>query len=232
MYSTESVSSGIEIALGDCLEVMGAMPDGCVDMVLTDPPYNINLVPQRGTFEAIANDNLSDEDFDHLLASTFAHAYRLLADDAFCVSFCGWSTIPQFRAAAEAAGFELKSMPVWVKNNWGIGYYTRPQYEPMLLLVKGRPPKPERPISDVIRFPTVVNKVHSCEKPVEMLGRLMTTFCPEGGFVLDPYMGSGSCGSACIAYERRFLGIELDEAHYETAKNRLIEESSQMKLAI
>lgn len=124
----------------DCITAMRTMPNECVDMVLTDPPYNINFVPQRTAERgAILNDNLSAADFEKLLGDYFAECYRLLKPDTFAISFMSWATIPAFEKAIRAAGFQIKSMPIWVKNNFGIGYYTRPQYEPMYLAIKGTP---------------------------------------------------------------------------------------------
>lgn len=129
---------------------MASVPTESVDLVLTDPPYNINLAPQRGTFEAIQGDNMSPEEFSSFLEAIFSECYRALKPDTILISFMGWQTIPIFEWALTAAGFSIKSMPIWVKNNFGIGYYTRPQYEPLYLCFKGTPPTPETPISDVL----------------------------------------------------------------------------------
>lgn len=88
-----------------------------------------------------------------------------------------------------AAGFQIKSMPIWVKNNFGIGYYTRPQYEPMYLAIKGNPPPPDTAISDVLNYPRVVKQVHTCEKPIPLLQRLISTFSREGDVIFDGFAG-------------------------------------------
>ena len=51
-----------------------------------------------------------------------------------------------------------------------------------------------------------------------------------GAIVLDPYMGSGTTGIACIRTGRRFIGIEIDEQHYQTARRRLLDELAQTNL--
>ena len=176
----------------DCITAMRTMPNECVDMVLTDPPYNINFVPQRTAERgAILNDNLSVADFDKLLGDYFTECYRLLKPDTFLVSFMSWATIPAFEKAIRAAGFQIKSMPIWVKNNFGIGYYTRPQYEPMYLAIKGNPAPPETAISDVLNYARVVKQVHTCEKPIPLLQRLITTFSHEGDVIFDGFAGGG-----------------------------------------
>lgn len=186
--NNEYVANGLYNA--DCIAAMRTMPPDCVDMVLTDPPYNINFVPQRDKSKgAILNDDLSVADFDKLLGDYFTECYRLLKPDTFLISFMSWVTIPAFEKAIRAAGFTIKSMPIWVKNNFGIGYYTRPQYEPMYLAIKGNPAPPQTAISDVMNYARAKDPVHTCEKPIPLLQRLINTFSPEGGVIFDGFAG-------------------------------------------
>ena len=207
---------------GDCIEEMDKLIEQGVkvDAVITDPPYNINFVPPRGTHEAIKNDNLTSKEFQMFLDETMYRAKKLLKEDTFIISFMGWSTIPVFSLVL-AKYFTIKSMPVWIKNNFGIGYYTRPQYEPMYLCLNGKPKPVIKPISDVIYCEKVYETVHSCQKPVKLMEKLITTFTSKGQTILDPFMGSGSTGVAAKNTNRNFIGIELDQNYFEIAKNRI-----------
>ena len=64
-------------------------------------------------------------------------------------------------------------------------------------------------------------RFHTCQKPVKLLERLIRVSCPEGGTVLDPFMGSGSTGVACINLGRKFIGIEKDVHFFEVADKRI-----------
>jgi len=64
-------------------------------------------------------------------------------------------------------------------------------------------------------------RFHTCQKPVPLLRRLIRVSCPDGGVVLDPFMGSGSTGVACVQTGRKFIGVELDIHFFDVAKNRL-----------
>jgi DNA modification methylase len=108
-----------KVHCADCLEFMKQIPDKSIDLVLTDPPYNINLQPQRGLTDAIENDNMLSEDFIEFIDKYFSECKRILKDDTFLITFLGWSTIPEFRQVCDKY-FTLKSMPIWVKNNFGI----------------------------------------------------------------------------------------------------------------
>ena len=216
----------------DCLEVIDELLNGggCVDCVLTDPPYNINFSTQhrKENFDVIVNDNLSEAEFLTLLQNYFSGCYKLLKNDGFLITFMSWRTISQFEKALKAAGFAIKSMPIWVKNNFGIGYYTRPQYEPMYLCLKGNPKPPREAISDVIHCPRVKDLVHSCQKPVPLIMKLLQTFTNEGDIIFDGFIGSGTTAIAAAKTQRHYIGCEIDTATYKTATERVERETAQM----
>lgn len=69
---------------------------------------------------------------------------------------------------------------------------------------------------------------HSCQKPIDILERLIQTHSKKGATVLDCFMGSGSTGVACLQTDRNFIGIELDEKYYEIAKMRCRDYQSKL----
>ena len=72
------------------------------------------------------------------------------------------------------------------------------------------------------------DRLHQTEKPVELMEALLK-IVPAGSVVLDPFMGSGSTGVACVNTGRSFIGIELDGGYYETAKQRIEAAAQQAK---
>lgn len=64
-------------------------------------------------------------------------------------------------------------------------------------------------------------KLHTNEKPVDLLEYMIKTYSNEGDIVMDNCMGSGSCGEACLKTNRKFLGIEKEEVYYNISKKRL-----------
>lgn len=62
---------------------------------------------------------------------------------------------------------------------------------------------------------------HPTVKPVKLMEYLIKLVCPEGGTVLDPFMGSGTTGMAAKKLKRKFIGIELDPDFYNIAKKRI-----------
>ena len=199
---------------GDCVKLMDTLPASSVDFILTDPPYLVNYRPRSG--QRVANDN----DADWLQPA--AHGmYRVLKPDALCVSFYGWTHGDQFIAAWRNAGFRLVGHIAFVKRYASSRGYLRGQHEMAYLLAKSRPPKPKRPISDVIEFAYTGNIMHPTQKPIGALAPLIESFTQAGNLVFDPFCGSGSTLIAAAQLGREWLGIECDTAHYRTACNSL-----------
>ena len=209
-----------KIHCADCLEIMKQIPDKSIDLVLTDPPYNINLKPQRWLTDAIENDNMNKEDFILFLDKYFSECKRILKDDTFLISFLGWSTIPEFRYVLDKY-FELKSMPIWVKNNFWIWYYTRPQYEPMLLYLNGKPPVLQNPISDVIKEDKIQIPVHSCEKPVNLYRYLLNNLSKKWDIIFEWFWGVCWIAVACKELWMNYIVCELDPKYVDIANKRL-----------
>lgn len=199
---------------GDCVTLMDTIPDNSVDFILTDPPYLVNYRPRSG--QRVANDNANE-----WLQPAADEMYRVLKPDAFCVSFYGWTQADQFIAAWRNAGFRLVGHIVFRKGYASASVYLRGQHEMAYLLAKGRPPKPKRPIGDVIDYPYTGNRMHPTQKPVEAMRPLIECFTQAGDLVFDPFLGSGSTLVAAAQLGREWLGIELDEAHHRTARERL-----------
>lgn len=202
------------IVLGNCLTVLPTLPDKAVDFVLTDPPYLVDYQDREG--RRIANDK-----DDRWLAPAFKQIHRILRDDAFCISFYGWSRVDRFFSAWRAAGFHVVGHIVFAKSYQSKARFLRYQHESAYLLAKGRPAQPQEPLPDVLPWKYSGNRLHPTQKPVDSMATLIKTFCPSHGIVLDPFAGSGSTCVAAQQTGRRFLGIELDEQYHAAATARL-----------
>lgn len=73
-----------------------------------------------------------------------------------------------------------------------------------------------------------IKRVHPTQKPVKLMEMIITDFTKPGDVVLDPFMGSGTTGVACMRMGRRFIGVEVDQKHFDTAVERLKQETSEM----
>jgi DNA modification methylase len=99
--------------------------------------------------------------------------------------------------------------------------FFRYQHEMAFLLAKGRPPLPKQPLGDVMEMPYSGNKLHPTQKPVAALAPLIRSFTLPGETVLDSFAGSGSTCAAALLSGRKYIGIEMDDAYFQPARDRL-----------
>lgn len=199
---------------GDCIAVMRSLPDSCVDLVVTDPPYLVSYRARDGR-------RCLNDDNTNWLAPAFREVHRVLKPDAVCVSFYGWPWIDRFMASWKATGFRPVSHLVWVKSHCSREGYTRSHHEVGFLLAKGRPPAPIKPLSDVLPWEYTHNELHPNQKPVVGIAPIIDAFTNPGDIVLDPFAGSGTTGVAARDCGRHFILIESVWRHCQTARARL-----------
>nr|WP_087576263.1 DNA methyltransferase [Sphingomonas sp. CDS-1] len=203
------------IAQGDCIEKLKVLPDGAVDLVVTDPPYIFRYRSCDG--RRVAND-----DNAQWVRPAFAEIARVMKPGSFAVSFYGWSAVEKFMLAWRSVGLYPVGHIVFRKHYASATRFLRYEHEQAFLLAKGRPEQPAHPLPDVIDWPRYTgNMRHPTEKPVEILRPLIETFSVPGDIVLDPFCGSGSTLEAAQNCGRAFLGVELDGAHFRTASSRM-----------
>ena len=198
-----------------------------VDMVFTDPPYNVNYAntpkdKMRGTNRAILNDNLGDGFYDFLLAAltpTIAHCRG-----GIYVAMSS-SELDVLQSAFREAGGKWSTFVIWAKNTFTLGRsdYQR-QYEPILY---GWPEGAtrhwcgDRDQSDVwqIKKPHK-NDLHPTMKPVELVERAIRNSSRPGNVVLDPFGGSGTTLIAAEKSGRLARLIELDPKYVDVIVRR------------
>lgn len=205
------------IIRGDSLDRLRKLPDGCAQLVLTDPPYGIGYRSQTGL--TIANDKRPFIWWLH-------DAFRITADGGSLLCFTRWDVQDRFKLAIEAAGFRVRSQVVWQKHPHGIGdckAQFAPKHELIWFATKGKFAFPgKRPMSVIsVPRPGGKDRTHPTEKPVDLLTQLIEATTRERDLVVDPFAGTGSCGVACVQTRRRFLGVELDGRYARKARERI-----------
>ena len=210
-----------KVIIGDCELYCGNSIDilpmvGAIDSVVTDPPYGMNFQSnhRRLQHDVIANDS----GLECLL-----WACNIDASHSKYV-FCRWDNIPDVP--------KPKSLVTWVKNNWSMGdleHEHARQTEVALFyrgdghfFPSGRP-------ADVIQSARTGNGFHPTEKPIDLMQKVIKW---TDGVVVDPFMGSGTTGVACVKLGRKFIGIELERKYFDIAVKRITEAYKQPDLFI
>ena len=211
--------------LGDSREILSFI-DPSNSSIVSDPPYGISLVPQRQKTKSIANDGKNEA--KNLWRSILELSFKGLPEDSSHIFWTGWSEVWTNELLSDY--FKVKSCIVWAKNNFGIGYYTRPQHEFAWYCHKGKPPVLKNPVSDLWPYPKIQAPIHSCEKPVGLLEKCVNLVSHKS--ILDPFMGVGSTGVACVKLGRKFTGVELDPDYFEIACDRIRKAYQQADLFV
>ena len=206
-------------------------PKWGVDLVLSDPPYLISYsTGWRNDAHKFSYEILNDDNGE-LIANYLKECYRILKDNSAAYIFCSSKTLDFFMREARNAGFNIKNVLIWQKNNHTAGDLEAQYgqcYEPILYLNKGRRVINGKRLEDVWKFDRVSSDklLHQNEKPIPLLMQCLLKSSDEGGLVFDGFMGSASTAVPCMRTKRRFIGFELDEYYFDVASKRLGREKS------
>lgn len=210
---------------GDCLDLMADIPDGSVDAVITDPPYGMNLatnykarkrtaLAECNDFAPIEGDNqpFDPAPFLHypriVLFGANYYADKLPPSGAWLV----WDKLDGL-TSRRALGFNDNSDCELAWTNMGLA--TRIIRHRWMGMLKASEQQSRR--------------VHPTQKPVALMEMILLHYTKPNDLVLDPYMGSGTTGVACVNTGRRFIGIEKDAGYFAIAQERTHKAQTQAR---
>lgn len=241
----EKLDENNSIALGDAIECLKEIPDGSVDFIITDPPYNLGLfMKKRGTnmnklrdghFAASGWDDLDFNDWTLEMDKFFSECHRILKKKGNLIMFMSIIKVETLIKLAETHKFYYKTVGVWHKTNpipRNMNLHFINSTETWIYLVNngttGTFNNKGKAIHDFIETSTISTKErkfgkHPTQKPIGLLNHFIEILSNENDVVLDPFMGSGSTGVSCKELNRRFIGIELNKTYFELAKKRITE---------
>lgn len=213
------------IKQGDCLELMQELPDESIDLIVTDPPYGIDLNIQRKTSK-FKNTTVKNDNTLEWLPNLVNNFKRIMKPNSVIYLFCNWQNYDVFKKEFEKY-FELKNLIVWDKQWFGMGYNWRPNHEFIMVLTNGEFKTNSNNNENILRYRRIhpTKMYHSCEKPIALLEKLIEESSNEGDTVLDSFIGSGTTPIAAINTNRKYIGYELDEKYFNIAQQRINENS-------
>jgi DNA modification methylase len=226
----------VELVHGDAVEVLSGLADGSVDLVLTDPPYNVSArgvggranttvgrVPRAdGSMREIRRDfGEWDHGWDPL--PFLEQARRVLRDGGSLVAF----TSEHLFAPYLASGLDHRSLLYWRKANPAPNF--RSQVVRAVEMAVWQTQGGGWTFNAGGYRPNVWDgatesgeaRIHPTQKPLWLMREWVELFSGPGELVVDPYAGSGTTLVAARALGRRALGVELDPTYYEAARRRL-----------
>ena len=204
-----------QIICGDCLEVMKEMPDECVDLILTDPPYNAADIGPHHKKYSQGIMQLSIKTYRKFCQDWMREAKRLTNRIVFTPGISNMCFYPQPYWCL------CWHKPAAVSFNRMGGFNA---WEP--IFIYGKIPKGKRLGQDFILFNTLnlkkgIESLHPCPKPQRLWNILIDKFSEENEIILDPFLGSGTTSRGCKDLKRNFIGIEINPEYCKIAEERL-----------
>lgn len=197
-------SDGVQLYLGDCLEVLPTLEG--VDAVITDPPYGVNML--RGDSRVKGRIQGDKEPPDLRWVAEFPAV--VWGGNNFCDQLprsTGW--LVWYKYAPEMSHHSQAEL-AWTNTTKTIRHYSE-QFTGFMRQREGQ--------------------FHPTQKPIRlMMWCIHHSKVIETATILDPFMGSGTTGVACVKTGRQFIGIEIDEGYFEIAKKRIQEAQMQPRL--
>lgn len=231
--------AGITLYQGDALAVLPTLDGNSVDAILTDPPYSsggLTLGARQadpsqkyqasGTkrqYPPMLGDAKDQRSWTLWCTFWLGECWRIARDGAPLMVFTDWRQLPALSDAVQAAGWSWRGIVVWEKRGSRpqMGRF-RQQCEFIVFATKGRfVPQARACLPGFFSYPVIpAQKMRLTSKPVPLAEDLLAV-TPSGGTVLDPFMGGGSVGEACIRTGRRYTGIELSQEYHDISRARL-----------
>lgn len=219
----------INLMYGDCLEKMKSIESDSVDLVLTDPPYNI---ARGNNFTTMGRAGIDFGEWDKGadLFTYINECYRVLAKNGSFIVFNDWKNLGDISRYAESLGFVTKDMIRLEKRNPMPRNRDRRYITDFECAIWFTMPKAKWVFNrqdDKYQRPKFVKSIdkgfHPTQKSLSLMEDLLMIHSNKGDIIVDPFMGSGTTGLACKNLNRSFIGIEMDENYFNIAKNRINE---------
>ena len=237
--------SKIELKKGNSIEILQSYPDGSIDMIFADPPYNLsgkrNITCKNGK-KTVCNKGDWDviEDIHEFNEEWLKECKRVLSDKGTIWISGTLHNHPSIGVLLKKLGFWIINDIVWFKPN------APPQLQPNRLApsteliwlaskskkyyfdyLKAKKLNGGKQMRNLWTLTAKRHKTeHPTEKPEDLLERIILLGSKEEDIILDPFMGSGTTGVVAKRLNRSFVGIEIDEGYFNIAKNRINSEKA------
>ena len=220
------------LILGDCLKVMPLL--GAVDHVISDPPYEAIMQDAKNALQGrLRRDggpeirSLGFQSIDDIRADVVSHVSRLC--NGWLIAFCTIEGTAHWADAINPSPLKYKRPCIWVKPDCtpqlnGQGPAIGGECFVTAWCGAGRSAwnaGGKRGVYTHNVNPPDRHGTHPTEKPWRLFAEIIRDFTNAGDSILDPFMGSGTTGVACVKLGRKFTGVELDEDYFEIACERI-----------
>ena len=239
MIRTDKISKYLLIN-DDCFSALKKIPDNSIDLILTDPPYNIAKYSTgniKFDWRSDINNDLAEWDLEELKPSELVHEFkRIIKPTGNIFVFCSYNIIGEYHKYFDPE-FDTFQFMVWHKTNPVPNFRKSSFLNSCELIVacwnKGHTWNftNQKDMHNFIEAGICMGKerikdengksLHPTQKPVYVLKKIISIASNENDLVLDCFNGVGSTGEAALDMNRRYLGIEIDKKYFDASQKRL-----------
>ncbi len=242
---------------GDCIDILGGLSAESVNMLVTDPPYNIS---QRGNKISRSNariksyrrskdinldfgdwDHFTDVEYEEFIEQFVKLSKRALVDGAWGYVFFDKMRLGILERLYKEYELKYRTVISWCKTNpppcfRKYNWVSAAEFISVFSKGKGGIKRFLNPQKLMFNYIMTANKTsygvtkHPTEKPLEIIERFILTGTYEGDVVLDPFLGSGTTAVAAVKNNRRFVGIEQSLEYCQMAVERIELNKQQLNL--
>ncbi len=226
----------IDLRLGDAKELIKQLPDKSVDLIFTDPPYNLSPYSTgniKMSWRKEFNNDLAEWDKENFIPLEWADEFRrILKPTGNIFAFCSYNLIGKWHEAFDPL-FDTFQFVVWHKTNPPPKLYRAGFLNSCELIVCmwnkghiwnfGRQSEMHNFIESPICMgrERVKNPTHPTQKPLKILNKIIEIASHESAVVFDPFMGVGSTGVSAVQLSRNFIGFEVNPEYFAVSKERI-----------
>ena len=239
------------IKQGDCVDLMAEMPDGCVDLVITDPPFAIDFQAMRQNYNRKGSrvlegyNEVSAGDYQAFTIAWLSEATRLLKDSGSMYIFSGWNHLKEILTAIDECNLTTVNHLIW-KYQFGVvtkRKYVTSHYHCLFVCKDDK----KRYFAPYCRFDKdaktlnggsahyedkedvwTINREYwngaiktPTKLPAALIEKILDYSSRKGDLVMDPFLGSGQVAVVSKMKDRRYVGFEIVPKYYEFARSRL-----------
>jgi len=226
----------------DCLEYLRQIPDNSVDLVVTDPPYNVSQKQDLKFNGRIIRKNFGDWDFGFDPEPVLRELKRVLKPNGQIYIFCGTKQIPLYMGLMEKNDWFFRNLLVWYKTNPAprmskTNFVFANEYIIYAINEKVKPGSitfnftKQSEMHNTFISSALQGKerlrdknnqaIHPTQKPLFILRKLILLSSNQSDIILDPFIGIGSTAVAAKELGRKFIGCDIDNFFVFIARNRL-----------
>lgn len=234
------VDNWLTLYQGDALATLRDLPDGEVDAVITDPPYNSGAstlagkqaepsqkyqrTQTRKSYPTMLGDGRDQRSFITWATLWLTECWRLARDAAPLLVFSDWRQLPAMTDAVQASGWQWRGIVVWHKASArpNLGEFRRDTEFVVYARKNRRGAVAPHCLPGVYSYPVnSAQKLHVTGKPLPLMVDLMAVAAP-GCTVLDPFLGSGTTAAAAKTTRRKCVGCELSPEYAAITRDRVM----------